>query len=272
MNNKPIEAEASLVTREPGNTALAMRDPESIVRFALEQKADVGTMERILAMRRELRAEQAKELFDAAMAAFQAECPIIIKSKAGAKGAYNYAPLDHIVAQTKALIQKHGFSFHVNSEVDNGWVKAICTIKHNAGHAEETTFKVPIDTRATMMNAPQQYAGAMTFSKRYAFCNAFGILTADEDLDGGNRPKPAGPSSMAPEATAPNLKALARELWDVLKTVRGTAKPPNWIEANNWLWANEILDPANPEDKAPDLSPERFKQCIAKAKEILDAN
>ena len=33
------------------------------------------------------------------------------------------------------------------------------------------------------MSAPQKFASAMTFAKRYAFCNAFGILTSDEDVD-----------------------------------------------------------------------------------------
>jgi hypothetical protein len=31
------------------------------------------------------------------------------------------------------------------------------------------------------MNEPQRFASALTFAKRYAFCNAFGILTGDED-------------------------------------------------------------------------------------------
>ena len=45
-----------------------------------------------------------------------------------------------------------------------------------------STFKVPIDKEG-YMNAPQKFASALTFAKRYAFCNAFGILTGDEDDD-----------------------------------------------------------------------------------------
>ena len=41
---------------------------------------------------------------------------------------------------------------------------------------------MPIDKDA-FMNSQQQYGSASTFSKRYAFCNAFGILTGDEDND-----------------------------------------------------------------------------------------
>jgi hypothetical protein len=51
------------------------------------------------------------------------------------------------------------------------------------GHSQESDFTVPIDEKA-FMNAPQKVASALTFAKRYAFCNAFGILTGDEDNDG----------------------------------------------------------------------------------------
>ena len=37
--------------------------------------------------------------------------------------------------------------------------------------------------KTAMMNAPQQTAATMTYAKRYAFCNAFGIMTGDEDTD-----------------------------------------------------------------------------------------
>jgi hypothetical protein len=33
------------------------------------------------------------------------------------------------------------------------------------------------------MNAIQQIGTAITYAKRYTFCNAFGIMTADEDTD-----------------------------------------------------------------------------------------
>ena len=41
---------------------------------------------------------------------------------------------------------------------------------------------MPID-KDGFMNTPQKFASALTYAKRYAFCNAFGILTADEDDD-----------------------------------------------------------------------------------------
>lgn len=163
---------------------------ETILSKAIEEKVPIETMEKLLAMRRELKAEWAKERFDEAMAKFQAECPVIQKKEAvdftskrtGSRTSYKYAPLDEIVKQTKEFIAKNGLSYTIETENTDTAIKSIVTVKHQAGHSEKTHFEVPID-KESYMNAQQQYGSASTFSKRYAFCNAFGILTGDDDND-----------------------------------------------------------------------------------------
>jgi hypothetical protein len=159
---------------------------EALLEKALTAESAVEILERLMVMRREMKAESAKEAFDAAMSAFQAECPVIHKDSTvrGEKFSYNYAPLDSIVHQTKAIIEKHGFSYRVTAEVQGQDVKATCRVIHCQGHSEESSFQVPIDPGARM-NQAQKFASALTFAKRYAFCNAFGILTGDQDDDGG---------------------------------------------------------------------------------------
>lgn len=261
----------ALVLSKPGQMEVAHHEPlmsfdvGALMEKAIDAKSAVEVMERLQVMRREMRAERAKEMFDASMASFQSECPIITKRKSGAKNAYKYAPLDDIVSQVRDLTQRHGFSFSITSDIESGWVKALCKITHSAGHSEVSEFKVPIDNKNPMMTDPQRYGGAMTFAKRYAFCNGFGILTADEDLDGGDKPKPQGPSTLAAE---PTVKEYAAKLWQILKPVRGTEQ--NWNAANAWLWRQEILDGAVPET-APQLTVKRFKEVIAAAESKLNA-
>ena len=139
-------------------------------------------------MRRELKAELAKEQFDHAMAKFQGECPVIKKDKPGGKTnggavAYYYAPLDSIVQQTKDLIQKNGFSYAIQTQTKENNVKVTCIVKHESGHSESSDVEVPLGTKTQVMSASQVVASALTFAKRYAFCNAFGILTGDDDDD-----------------------------------------------------------------------------------------
>lgn len=236
---------------------LASINPEALIAHAIENKTDVSVMKELLAMRAALRAENAKSEYDRAMAAFQAECPIIQKTKAGANNYYKFAPLDHIILQVRELIRKHGFSFSITSEITEGWVKAICTIKHEGGHSEESVFQCPIDANPkNAMSAPQRYGASMTFSKRYSFCNGFGIMTADEDVDAGKRGKPAGPSTLAADV---EVKDLAKQVWNKLAKVRGTEK--NWQTANNWLWREELLDAAA-DERCPNLSVARFKTLL----------
>jgi ERF superfamily len=256
-----------LLPAERPSAPIAVSAPEDLIRHALDRGADVATMERLLAMRRELKAEHAKEAFDSALADFQAECPIILKKKAVVEKSggvrYHYAPLDAIVAQTKELLQKHGFSFSLNAEVEPGWVKAMCKVTHRGGHSQVSDFKVPIDPKS-FMTEMQKFASALTFAKRYAFTNAFGILTGDEDIDGREaQPKPAGPSRLDPADQA--RRALALELWQLLEPVRGDKH--DWAKANVWMFDHLVLP--SPELSSPDLTTDQFKHAIKRAREEL---
>jgi ERF superfamily len=183
MNNK------SNTDEKQEKVLLSVRhDAEELIAKAIDKNVPVETMERLLVMRRELKAEWAKAQFDNAMSAFQAECPIIKKTK-GVKTnsgelAYKYAPLESIVDQVKNLLSKHGFSYSVNQpESRAGYIKVAFTVKHKYGHSETTSVELPLGNKTSIMSQTQVEAAALTFAKRYAFCNAFGILTGDEDTD-----------------------------------------------------------------------------------------
>lgn len=183
---------------------------EKMISLAITEKVPVETMERILAMRRELKAEWAKAEYDKAMAAFQAECPVIektkeIKTNAGAL-AYKYAPIENIVKQVAPILQKHGFSYSTTMELKEKGVRVIVKVTHSAGHSEESPMEVPFGTKTNIMSETQVAAAAQTFAKRYAFCNAFGILTGDEDNDA--RPMEESVSKKGQDAPAETRRPL----------------------------------------------------------------
>jgi len=163
---------------------------ESFITKAIEANVPVETMEKLLAMRTQVKAEQAKEAFVTAMSQFQVNCPIIQKNKDvlnkdGKSVRYSFASLDSIVSQVKEILGECGLSYTTNVKNETGFVTAICKITHKLGHSEESSFMIPIDTEG-YMSAPQKYASALTFAKRYAFCNALGILTGEDDVDAGD--------------------------------------------------------------------------------------
>lgn len=181
-----------VITKETGQQ-LQVVNPEALIAQAIEKGLPVDTMERLLAMRRELKAEWSRERFFTSLAAFQAECPVIEKEtgvdftgkKSNVRVKYSYATLDQIVAQVKELLKKHGFSYTIKPKQTEGMFTAICYAHHVDGHTEETEFTVPID-REAYMNDAQKVGSANTYARRYAFCNAFGIITGDQDDDGGS--------------------------------------------------------------------------------------
>ena len=247
-------------------------DIESLLRFAVEKGASVETIERMMAVRRELRAERAKESFDTAMAALQAEMPVVgrnvgVQADANGKFAYKYAPFEAVIEVVKPYLQKHGFSFTLDTDTasEQGWVIAKCRVTHAGGHSETSSAKFPLGAGTRLMSTTQVYAAALTFASRRVFQNAFGIVTSGEDQNGAtSKAKPPGPSSIAPENTS--LKDLTRELWELLAPVRGPEK--KWDTANQWLWREEILDGAIPE-AAPHFCAARFREVITAAKSKL---
>lgn len=161
---------------------------EYLIARGIQQGMSVETMEKLMAMRKELKAEHAKEEFDKAMAAFQAECPVIKKAKkvkfdTSSGGVnYAYAPLDSIVSQVAKLIAKNGFSYSFKIEESPKGIKAICVIKHVAGHIDSSEFTADM-TGTKAMSSAQVTSSKATYAKRNAFCNAFGITTGDDDID-----------------------------------------------------------------------------------------
>lgn len=240
-----------------------------VARACMSPEVDPAKMREILAMRKELDAERAKKEFDEAFAAFQSEVPVIDKGKGvpdrSGNVAYKYAPLEDIAATIKPFLQKHGFSYRFDTDVQSepGWVIAHCDVKHSGGHKERSTAKFPLGTQTGIMSATQVYAAALTFASRRVLTNAFGLTLAGEDLDGRLKQKGKGLTGVAVDK---ELKALAQELWTLLKPVRGSES--NWKLANQWMQDEMVL---TPEEFAPDLDAERFRQVIAAAKKKMEA-
>ena len=188
MKKKQTKKTLPVIVEKETLPAIPQDSAERLISQAITNKVPVETLERLLVMRNQLKAEKAKEDFDTDMAGFQAACPTIKKTKEGARTnrgnvAYYYAPLEDIVSQVKSILAQFNFSYAIETTTEEKDVSATCIVKHIAGHSERSTFRVPISDKTQMMSAAQGVASVLTFAKRYAFCNAFGILTGDADTD-----------------------------------------------------------------------------------------
>ena len=183
-NPEVIEIKPTEIPKEQ-----ALTTPSTFIEMAVRQGLSVEHLERLMALKRQFDADEAKKAFDENMALFQSKCPIIQKTKKGGETkagivAYRYAPLEAIVEQVKDLLAECGFSYMIKSDVIETGVNVVCIVKHKQGHSEESAIKMPWLTKTGVMSDAQVVAATSTFAKRYAFNNAFGIMTADDDTDG----------------------------------------------------------------------------------------
>lgn len=156
-------------------------DADELISKAIDSRAPVESLERLLAMRKEIMADQAREEYFAAMADFQSECPIVGKTRDVrlTGGGYRFAPMEDIKPKVDPFIRRHGFSYRWDVREN----EVACIITHRGGHSEESKFPLK-SAKAPAMNEVQGLASGQSYAKRYAFINGFGIVVGDEDDDG----------------------------------------------------------------------------------------
>lgn len=187
--------------------------PQSLISQALSQNLPVATLERLMDLADRWESKKAKIAFTKAMSEFQKECPIIRKRKDGSKTragfvAFKYAPIDHILTEkntngktVQELISENGFSYIIKTpSFTTESVTVDVEIRHILGHSEISSVTMPLVNKTDIMSAPQVVAGTITLCKRYSFCDGFGIITGEPDLD-GIKLSPQKPKETIPEPT-----------------------------------------------------------------------
>lgn len=157
-----------------------------LIRVAVEKGMDI---ERLLELRERIKKEKAQEEFSKAFSRFQSELPEVIKDKKvlNKDGTirYQYASLDTILNIIKPFLAKHNLSITFKTQTNNDSITVICIVRHILGHAEETSFTLPIDD-SPHISKIQRFGSTLTYARRYALSLALGILSTDEDNDASN--------------------------------------------------------------------------------------
>jgi predicted Zn-dependent protease len=208
-------AKVETIQERPQQVAQPDHSVEAFISQAIDKQLPIETIERFLAMRKELRQDQAKEAFTMAMAQFQADCPVIaktkeVKNKSG-QVTYRYAPIDSIIIQVKKVLGENKLAYDFTETRDETRVTVTCTITHSLGHTKTSSFTVEIGSEAFMTDT-QKYGARNTFAKRYAFMNVLGIATGDEDTDAKEIEAPVPKAPKLPADPKAKIVALMRQL------------------------------------------------------------
>lgn len=169
--------------------------------IALQKGPDgIAALEKLVELEARVSARNAAREFADALAAFQAECPLIPRTstaqitsrKSGAKFSYKYAELDEIADTIREHLHARGFSYGWDCKMPSpGVLEVVCTLRHRNGHSQSATFTCTVDG-SDSMSEPQKHASTLTFARRYSLVQVLGLTMTDPDPDGKQDP-PADP-------------------------------------------------------------------------------
>ena len=195
---------------------LARLDPQSLIAQAITAGAGIDTMERLVALAKDVREVQAREAWYAAMAEFQRSCPSIkktakakIQTRGGGAYEYKYAPLDEIMAVIQPVMGPLGLSVSWRSTVEKEAVVVSCRVSHTLGHHEESGgISMPVGQGDGGANPAQRVGIAATYAKRYSLLGIIGMAPEDDDDAASAHPTPEPKGT--PDASAVISEAQER--------------------------------------------------------------
>lgn len=188
--------------------------PARLLELAVQSNADPEKLRQLMDLQERWEAQNAKRAYFAALASFQRVCPHIPKTKAvrnrDGSERYRFAPLDDIVAAVRGPLMACGFSYRFETaHNDDGSVRVACVVQHEGGHTERSEVVIPTFA-GQGTNKAQDTGVAITYGRRYAFSDAFGITTGDEDTDG--RGLDDEPADLITAQQALDIEALISEV------------------------------------------------------------
>jgi hypothetical protein len=170
-----------------------------IERVALDPRADVGKLERMMAMYERLKAKEAELAYNAAKARILKKLAgiKIVKNRSalcesekgkpqkGTYEAFKYAPLEEIDKHLRPLLAEEDMDLSYSDEPwEGGDILIRGRLTHlPRGHYEDSLMPAPPDTTGGKSNV-QAVGSTNSFLRRYIACNIFNIVVVGDDDDG----------------------------------------------------------------------------------------
>lgn len=154
---------------------------------------NVAAIEKLVGLYERMEDKRAEQEFARAFVQLQSDMPKVHATKAvpdrngGVR--YRFAPLEEIVRQIGPALKDHGFTFSFSERYADGRMIETCTLQHIGGHKRQNDFSVRVGQGPPGCTETQADGAASQYARRYALCDALGIVIEhlDEDarLEGG---------------------------------------------------------------------------------------
>lgn len=187
----------AIAMQDTAQPVVRMADPmvSMIERVVMNPDADLDKLERMLAMKERIDAQNARIEFARALADARALIPPIMKDATvdftSAKGRthYKHETLAGIAKVIDPILSQHGLSYRFRTDQGNGGVRVTCIIAHASGHCEETSLACAPDGSGSK-NPFQAVGSAVTYLQRYTLKAALGLSAEVDDDAQGAAPRP----------------------------------------------------------------------------------
>jgi hypothetical protein len=170
-----------------------------IERVALDPRADVEKLKRMMAMYERFKAKEAELAYNAAKGRILKKLAHIkiVKNRSavyeiekgnpqkGTYKAFKYAPLEEIDKHLRPLLAKEDMDLSYSDEpLEDGGILIRGRLKHlPGGHYEDSFMPAPLDTSGGKSTV-QGVGSTNSFLRRYVACNIFNIVVVGDDDNG----------------------------------------------------------------------------------------
>jgi len=225
---------------------MAEPSPMQLLDRAITLGASPETLEKLYNLKARMDTDRARMAFAQALVALQAEMEPVRKTvmaSAETGKHWNYAPIETIMKVLKPLLTAHGFSVTFNSATKDGVLTSSCTLLHKGGHSQTNQFSAVVGEGPPKSTTLQKAGSADTYAKRYALCDALGIVLEglDNDARAVGDPTPVTPDQAEElrQYVQETLKFNAARQQNFLKAVGGTSfetiPASQYTRAKAWL-------------------------------------
>ena len=192
-------------------TAIVSTTPMQLLDNAIAKGVDTEQLSKLMDLQERWETGEARRAFSTSMVDVHSEIPIIAKELYNKHTDSKYADLGAVIAQTKSIYTKHGFSivFHEGKAEGEDLIRICADVIHRSGHKEVYYYDAPMEGKGikgnSNMTPTHGKASSTSYARRYLMYMIFNIPTGDDD---GNVEtlEPVSESQLA------ELLALAQEI------------------------------------------------------------
>lgn len=220
IEGKLIHVPEAPVRRTSVEVLPADQNPMAMLARAVQQGWEPERLKQLMDLQERYTAEQARQAFNQAFAAFKSEAVTVIRNKSVEQGPLagkKYAELFSVVNAITPALSKHGLSASWKlTKDDKDWIEVTCTLKHAQGHSESVSMGGPPDVGGAK-SPVQARASTITFLERYTLKAVCGVAEQGDDTNGnggGSNVEPDEEGRKALEACG-SMRSLT-ETWNKL--------------------------------------------------------